>query len=154
MKKLWIILTAWLPLPVVAQAPGWVLIGQSAGGRQIFVDPTSLKAQFPLAGLREFPAVQLAVEMRGPGTRGSVEQVRYSFNCKSRSAVALQYQRIAGGKQSHNWRGADLAGKYEAIAPGTLVDMALSFACSGGKLPVRPKLSPAEGGEAKEEETN
>lgn len=135
-----------------AQAPTMVLIGQSAGGRQIFVDPASLAPQPPIPARRNFPAVQLAVEMRGPGTKGSVEQVRYSFNCTGRSAAALHYQRTLAGKQSHNWRGADLAGKYEVIAPGTLVDMALSFACSGGKLPVRPKLSPGEPGAPKEED--
>jgi hypothetical protein len=152
--KTWAALGLLMTLPVAAQAPNMVLIGQSAGGRQIFVDPTGLKTLPPLLGLRDFPVAQLSVEMRGPGTKGSIEQVRYSFNCKARSAVALQYQRTAAGKLSHNWRGADLAAKYEVIAPGTLVDMALSFACSGGKLPVRPKLTPADGSELKEDEVN
>ena len=114
------------------------LLGESNGGRQISVDPASLKTLPALRGMRDFPVAQLFVEMRGPGTKGSIERVRYSFNCRSRTVAALAYVRFAGGKKSHDWQGADNAIKYERVSAGTLVDMAMTYACSGGKLPKRP----------------
>lgn len=115
-----------------------ILLGENAGGRQILVDPTSLKIMPPLVGMRSFPTTQLFVEMRGPGTKGSVERVRYSFNCRARSSAALHYFRSVSGRKSHDWRGADVSFRYQPVASGTLVGMAMTYACSGGKLPVRP----------------
>jgi hypothetical protein len=124
-----------------------VLLGESSGGRQILVDVSSLKTAPPLRGLRDFAVAQVYVEMRGPGTKGSVERVRYSFNCRARSVAALNYARFAGGKKSHDWKGADYAPKYERVSAGTLVDMAMTYACSGGKLPTIPPKPALPGSE-------
>ncbi|MEY3704421.1 MAG: hypothetical protein RLZZ561_2041 [Pseudomonadota bacterium] len=136
--------------PLMAQAiappptaqPQWprplIYLGESSGGRQILVDVSSLKTAPPLRGLRDFPVAQVFVEMRGPGAKGSVERVRYSFNCRARSVAALNYARFVSGKKSHDWQGADYAPKYERVSSGTLVEMAMTYACSGGKLPKTP----------------
>ncbi len=145
--------------PLMAQAivpppsaqPQWprplILLGESSGGRQILVDVSSLKTLPPLRGMRDFAVAQLYVEMRGPGTKGSVERVRYSFHCRARSVAALNYARFMGGKKSHDWQGADYAPKYERVRPGTLVDMAMTYACSGGKLPKIPPKPALPNGE-------
>jgi hypothetical protein len=140
-------LAGWLmSAPLMAQAiapppaaqPQWprplTLLGQSSGGRQLLVDVGSLKTAPPLRGLRDFAAAQIYVEMRGPGTKAAVERVRYSFHCRARSVAALNYVRFDGGTKSQDWQGADYAPKYEYVSPGTLVDMAMTYACSGGKL--------------------
>ena len=146
--------------PLLAQAivppptaqPQWprplVLLGESSGGRQILVDVSSLKTAPPLRGLRDFAVAQVYVEMRGPGTKGSLERVRYSFNCRARSVAALNYARFVGGKKSHDWQGADYAPKYERVSAGTLVDMAMTYACSGGKLPKIPPKPALPGSDA------
>ena len=125
-----------------------VLLGESSGGRQILVDVSSLKTLPPLRGMRDFPVAQVYVEMRGPGTKGSVERVRYSFHCRARSVAALNYARFVGGKKSHDWKGADYAPKYERVSTGTLVDMAMTYACSGGKLPKIPPKPALPGSDA------
>ena len=137
--------------PPTAQ-PQWprplVLLGESSGGRQILVDVSSLKTAPPLRGLRDFAVAQVYVEMRGPGTKGSLERVRYSFNCRARSVAALNYARFGGGKKSHDWQGADYAPKYERVSAGTLVEMAMTYACSGGKLPKTPPKPALPGSDA------
>lgn len=125
-----------LASPGFAQA--LVVLGENAGGRQILVDVTSLRTSPPIFGLRDFTATQVFVEMRNSAGRGSVERVRYSFDCKSRTIATLAYARTVNGRRSHDWVGADIALKYEPVAPGSLVEQAMAYACSGGKFPVRP----------------
>lgn len=131
-----------LAAPAFAQA--LVVLGENEGGRQILVDVTSLKASPPVFGLRDFPAMQVYVEMRNAAGRGSVERVRYSFDCPRRTLATLTYARTVNGRKSHDWVGADIALKYEPVAPGTLVEQAMTYACNGGKLPQRPVV-PATG---------
>jgi len=135
-------LTAQAIAPPPTAQPQWprplTLLGQSSSGRELLVDVSSLQTAPPLRGMRDFAAVQVYVEMRGPGTKASVERVRYSFHCRARSVAALNYARFVGGKKSHDWKGADYAPKYERVSAGTLVDMAMTYACSGGKLPKTP----------------
>lgn len=128
--------TASLATPAVAQA--FVVLGENSGGRQILVDVTSLKTSPPIFGMRDFTATQVFVEMRNSAGRGSVERVRYSFDCKARTVATLMYARTVNGRRSHDWVGADVALKYDPVAPGTLVEQAMVYACSGGKFPVRP----------------
>ena len=138
-----------LPLPDTL-----ILLGENASGRQIYIDPASLKPLPLLANGRTFPAMQLLVVMRGPANKGSVERVRYGFSCRARTAAALSYYRVMNGVKSHDWRGADAALKYKAVEPGGLVEMALTYACNGGKLPEIPlRSTPSRSEEvAKDEE--
>lgn len=128
--------------PAFAQA--LVVLGENEGGRQILVDVTSLKASPPVFGLRDFPAMQVYVEMRNGAGRGSIERVRYSFDCARRTVATLTYARTVNGRKSHDWTGADVAMKYDPVGFGTLVEQAMIYACNGGKLPQRPVV-PATG---------
>lgn len=129
-------------MSVPAQAQGLVLVLSNAAGRELLVDPFSLKTLGPQSDLRRFPAVELYVEMRSPGGRrtGAVtERVRYHFNCTAGTVNTISYYRgFANGTRSHDWRGADWADRYEPVKPGTLTEQAMAYACSGGKLPVAP----------------
>jgi hypothetical protein len=136
------LILASLAAPAFGQA--LVVLGENEGGRQILVDVTSLKASAPVFGLRDFTAMQVFVEMRNGAGRGSVERVRYSFDCPRRTMATLTYARTVNGKKSHDWVGADVAMKYDPVAPGTLVEQAMIYACNGGKLPKRPAM-PATG---------
>lgn len=129
--------------PAFAQA--LVVLGENAGGRQILVDVTSLKPSAPIFGLRDFPAMQVYVEMRNGAGRGSVERVRYSFDCARRTLATLTYARTVNGRRSHDWVGADVALKYEPVATGSLVEQAMIYACNGGKFPKRPALPALSG---------
>lgn len=131
-----------------------ILLGENTAGRQIFIDPASLKSLPAMANRRPFPTMQLFVVMRGPANKGSVERVRYSFSCRARTAAALSYYRTLNGIKSHDWRGADMPLKYQPVAPGGLVEMALTYACNGGKLPEKQvKPAPArQEDEAKDED--
>ena len=130
------LIVAGLAAPASAQA--LVVLGENSGGRQILVDVTSLSSSAPIFSLRDFHAMQVTAELRSSAGKGSVERVRYSFNCTAKSMATLAYQRIAGGKQSHDWKGADIALKYDPVGPGTLAEMAMTYACNGGKLPKKP----------------
>jgi len=129
---------AGLTAPAFGQA--LVVLGENAGGRQILVDVTSLKPSAPIFGLRDFPAMQVYVEMRNGAGRGSVERVRYSFDCARHTLATLTYARTVNGRKSHDWVGADVALKYEAVAAGSLVEQAMMYACHGGQFPKRPAL--------------
>ena len=140
--------------PQRAQADPWILLGENVSGRRISADLGSLRAAPPIAGVRDFPTMQLLITMRGPGNKGSVEKVRYSFYCRARKTAALSYYRTLNGVKSHDWRGADINMKYHPVEQGGLVEMALTYACSGGKLPERRTLTlpSLEDEEAKEGE--
>ncbi|MFM5914046.1 MAG: surface-adhesin E family protein [Chakrabartia godavariana] len=133
-----------LAAPAFAQA--LVVLGENESGRQILVDVTSLRASPPVYGSRDFTAMQVYVEMRSPAGRGSVERVRYSFDCRNRTLATLTYYRVVNGRKSHDWIGADIASKYEPVAPGSLVEQAMIYACNGGKLPKRPVTPALPGG--------
>lgn len=116
-----------------------ILLGSNANAREILVDPTSLRSLPPAGPNRPFAVVQLYVVMRGPPPKGSTEKVRYNFHCRARTAAPLSYYRVANGRKSHDWRGADIIMKYRPVDVGGLVEMALGYACSGGKLPQQEK---------------
>lgn len=130
--------------PSFAQA--LVVLGENDSGRQILVDVTSLRASPPVFGMRDFTAMQVSVEMRSAAGRGSLERVRYSFDCRSRTLATLTYFRAVNGRKSHDWVGADIASKYDPVAPGSLVEQAMTYACNGGKLPRRPVMPTAPAG--------
>ena len=127
--------------PALAQA--LVVLGENEGGRQILVDVTSLRSSPPVYGMRDFTAMQVSVEMRSTAGRGSVERVRYSFDCRNRTLATLTYYRAVNGRKSHDWVGADIASKYDPVAAGSLVEQAMIYACNGGRLPSRPVMPAA-----------
>ena len=131
--------------PTTAFAQALVVLGENEGGRQILVDVTSLKPSAPIFGLRDFPAMQVFVEMRSSAGRGSVERVRYSFDCARRTLATLTYARTVNGRRSHDWAGADVAMKYEPVAAGSLIEQAMIYACNGGKFPTRPPMPSLSG---------
>lgn len=128
--------------PLWAQAQAMILISTSPSGRELLVDRSSLKTVPPRAGYRSFAAAQVRAEIRSPGGRRSgrvTERVHYSFNCTQRTVATLAYYRgDASGRRSHDWTAADYSTRYDPVKPGTAVEIAMAYACSGGKLPLPP----------------
>jgi hypothetical protein len=124
-------------------------LGSNTRGAQIFVDRDSLKVTPPIRGLRNFEAVQILASYDLSGVRSDparTEKALYSFNCKARTINLLSYQRYrANGTKLHDWKAADLDFKYEPVAPGSLTEAAMLYACSGGKLPSTPVPNQSEG---------
>lgn len=123
-------------------------LGANANGRDVFVDPQSLKKLPAVSRVRPFPVVQIFVVMQGPAAKDSTERVVYNFSCATRTAATIHYYRTLKGQRTHDWRGADIKMKYYAIERGGLVEMALTYACSGGKLP--PPANPTAPARARE----
>lgn len=139
--------------PVHAQV--MILLATNSAGRELHVDRSSLKVVPPVPDVRRFAVSELLVEIRSPGGRRSgmvTERVRYHFNCTALTVNTVSYYRgAANGSRSHDWRGADWAERYEAVKPGSLIEQAMAYACSGGQLPaasqppVEQKPEAAEG---------
>jgi hypothetical protein len=133
-----------------------VLLATNSAGRELHVDRASLANLPALPGARTFPVAQVRAEIRSPGGRRSgmvVERTLYSFECARRRVALLAYYRgDAAGRRSHDWRAADHAERYEDVKPGSLVETAMIYACSGGRLPVAPPPPPAEDGAREEED--
>jgi hypothetical protein len=119
------------------------LLGTSESGAEIRVDRDSLRGVQPDGDLRKFAAVQLRAVIQSPGGRRSgtvTERALYSFNCTNRTLTVLAYTKSAAYRvRSHDWVGADIAVRYEPVKPGSLAEMALIYACNGGKMPEAPK---------------
>jgi hypothetical protein len=128
----------------------FIRLGENANKREILVNPATLKTLPPIPEVRDFPVVQISVIMRGPPPRGSTERVRYNFHCRTRKAAAVIYYRVANGKKSHDWLGADISMKYHPVDRGGLVEMALNYACAGGKI--APSGTRATGSRNEEED--
>lgn len=131
-----------------AHAQTLVMIANTSAGRELLVEQNSLRALPPLAGYRSFPVVQVRVEIRSPGGRRTgpmVERALYNFDCRSGKVATLSYYRgWTNGKRSHDWRGADWVDAYDLVKPGTMTEIAMTYACSGGKLPIFPPPPAAE----------
>ena len=130
------------PLPLL------VAIGTNSAGAEILVDRASLRASRPVDAPRGVTTMLLSAEIRSPGGRRAgtqTERMQFSFNCTARTLNVLTYYKgWANGTRSHDWRAADLMRKYESPRSGSLAELAMIFACSGGRLP----LPPANGTEA------
>ena len=143
-------LSAIMAVPVLAQQPLPLLvaIGTNSAGAEILVDRASLRASRPVDGPRGVTTMLLSAEIRSPGGRRAgtqTERMLFSFNCAARTLNVLTYYKgWANGTRSHDWRAADLMRKYEAPRSGSLAELAMIYACSGGRLP----LPPANGSEA------
>jgi len=145
-------LLATLSSPALADT--LIVLGSNSQGAEIFVDRDSLR-QVRADGARRFPATQINAIIRTPGGRRSgpvSEMMTLSFNCTARTMNTLSYIKEAStGKRSHDWKAADIAVKYAPIRPGSLAELAMIFACSGGKLPA-PVLTPMPGHPGMDEE--
>ncbi len=138
MRGFLILLAALMPTPAMAE--DLIFIGVSSGGAQLFVDRATLRTSRAIAGQRPFDAVQIWATFDLSGVRrdpARTEKAHYSFNCRTRTINTLAYRRTrANGTTLHDWKAADFDFKYEAVKPGSLPEMAMFFACSGGKMPV------------------
>ena len=131
-------LTLLAPVPAIAE--DLTFIGVSSSGAQLFVDRTTMKTSRAIAGQRPFEAVQIWVTFDLSGVKrdpARTEKALYSYNCRTRMINTLAYRRTrANGTTLHDWKAADYDFKYEAVKPGSLPEMAMFYACSGGKMPV------------------
>ncbi len=143
--------------PAPAAAEDLTFIGVSSSGAQLFVDRATMKTSRAIAGQRPFEAVQIWATFDLSGVKrdpARTEKALYSFHCRARTINTLAYRRTrANGTMLHDWKAADFDFKYEAVKPGSLPEMAMFFACSGGRLPVAaaPQVS---GGLVKVEDDN
>ena len=132
------------PLPTLAQQPLPLLvsIGTNSAGAEILVDRASLRSSRPADAPRGVTTMLLMAEIRSPGGRragAQTERMLFSFNCAARTLNMITYYKgWANGTRSHDWRAADLMRKYESPRPGSLAELAMTYACSGGKLPLPP----------------
>jgi hypothetical protein len=120
-----------------------VNIASTETGETLYVDRDSLSNDRPIE-TRRFPAVRIwAVNQVPAGRRTSprTERFQFSFNCTQRTSHILVYRNNRAGTRLQDWRAADLDYKYDYPKPGSLAEVALSFACSGGKMPVAPPKS-------------
>ncbi len=121
-----------------ARAENLVFLTTSEAGEDLYVDRDSLTT-VPPEKLRRFPAVRLwAVNQVHAGRRtpARTERFQFSFNCTANTSMILVYRNNKPGIKLQDWRAADLAHRYEMPGPGSLSELAMSYACSGGKLPV------------------
>jgi hypothetical protein len=121
-----------------AYAENLVFLATSDTGEDLYVDRDSLTTISP-EKLRRFPAVRLwAVNQVRAGRRtpARTERFQFSFNCVARTSMILVFRNNRAGIKLQDWRAADLSHRYEAPRPGSLSELAMNFACSGGKLPV------------------
>jgi hypothetical protein len=133
----------------IAQSEALVFLATSEGGEALYVDRASLTT-VPPQNLRRFPAVRMWAVNQVPGGRRTparTERFQFSFNCVARTSMVLSYLNNRPGIRLQDWRAADVAHRYEAPKPGSLQDMAMAFACSGGQLPVAPTTNTPVGPE-------
>lgn len=145
---------AFTPVPALADA--LVLIGSTQNGIQMHALSGTLHTMPPDRDMRNFATVQLRTILQTPGGRRggtTVERALLSFNCMMQSMTILAYSRVAAdGKRSHDWLAADLAVRYETVKYGSMNEVALRYACSGGRVtsiyrpaePVPPVVEPKE----------
>ncbi len=129
-------------LASAAHAENLILLGASSNGTEIHVDRDSLRPANPPTGLRRFTTVQVWAVFASPNGRKPIalsERALFSFNCINRTMNTLAYVKpLASKTRAHDWRAADISVKYEPVDSGSLAEMAMNFACSGGRLPVAP----------------
>ncbi len=142
--------------PVPALADAQILIGSTQSGIQMHAISGTMRSMPPDRDMRNFATVQLRTILQTPGGRRggtTVERSLLSFNCPMRSMTILAYSRVAAdGKRSHDWQAADLAVRYETVKFGSMNEVAMRFACSGGRVtsiyrpaePTPPAAEPKE----------
>ena len=114
------------------------LIGSNAAGDEIRSLPGTLRVMPPDREMRDFQTVQLLAVLSSAGRRrGSpqIERMLLSFDCAARKMEILAYmKRLPNGTRTHDWQAADLALRYEPVKPGSMSEMAMRYACSGGRV--------------------
>jgi hypothetical protein len=124
-----------------ARAENLVFIASSSVGEDLYVDRDSLSTVAPTP-LRRFSAVRIwAVNQVRAGRRtpARTERFQFSFNCTARTSAVLSFRNNRAGIRLQDWQAADLAHKYELPRSGSLAELAMIFACSGGKMPIVPQ---------------
>lgn len=134
-----------------------ILIGSNATGDELHSVPGTLRAMPPVREMREFQAVQLLTVLSTGGKRRSgpqIERMLLSFDCAGRTMEILSYmKRLPNGTRTHDWQAADMALRYELVKPGSMNEIAMRYACSGGRVtsiyqplviqPLPPPLAPS-----------
>jgi opacity protein-like surface antigen len=140
MVKLLVSAVALIGCASLAKAETLVQVGTNASGAVLYLDRDSMRTSRAIAGQRGFDVIQIAATYDLQGVRrdpGRTERALYSFDCARRTSNTLFYQKLrADGSRLYDWRAADFDFKYEPVKPGSLTEQAMSFVCSGGKLPV------------------
>ncbi len=124
-----------------AQSESLVFVASSTVGEDMYVDRESM-ITLPPTAQRRFVAVRLwAVNQVRAGRRtpARTERFQFSFNCAARTSTVLSYRNNRPGIRLQDWQAADLAHKYELPRSGSLAELAMIFACSGGRMPVIPR---------------
>ncbi len=139
-------------LASVARAESLVFVASSNAGEDMYVDRDSMVTVQP-SPLRRFVAVRMwAVNQVRAGRRtpARTERFQFSFNCAARTSTILSYRNNRPGIRLQDWQAADLAHKYELPRSGSLAELAMIFACSGGRMPVIPRPETNTGEESDE----
>ncbi len=121
-----------------AHAQTLILIGSTQNGTEMRAVPGSLRQMMPDRDRRNFATVQVRTILQTPGGRRggiTIERALLSFNCPMQGMTILAYARVAAnGTRSHDWQAADLAARYETVKPGSMNEIAMRYACSGGRV--------------------
>jgi hypothetical protein len=139
-----------LSLPSAAlSAEMLVAIATSPSGTVLQMDRDSLRISPHNNEFRRFSVVHIWGVYTIPATRRTssrVERSLFSFDCKAGTSMVLAYRNFRfGTTKLQDWQAADLGWNYKPVDPNSLTAQAMAYACSGGKIPVRPKT--AEEGE-------
>ncbi len=112
----------------------------AANGDETLVDRFSLQ-ESAKGPFRPFPAVRLRATQRIAARRrdpAREETMLFSFNCAARTSTLLEYRNGRSGTRRQDWQGADSEFRYAPPRSGSIAEIAMIFACSGGRLPVVP----------------
>jgi hypothetical protein len=135
-----------LSLPSAAvSAEMLVAIATSPSGTVLQMDRDSLRTSPHNNEFRRFSVVHIWGVYTIPASRRTssrVERSLFSFDCKAGTSMVLAYRNFRYGTiKLQDWQAADLGWNYKPVDPDSLTAQAMSYACSGGKIPVRPKTA-------------
>jgi hypothetical protein len=122
-----------------------VAIATSPSGTVLQMDRDSLRTSPHNNEFRRFSVVHIWGVYTIPASRRTssrVERSLFSFDCKSGTSMVLAYRNFRYGTiKLQDWQAADLGWNYKPVDPDSLTAQAMAYACSGGKIPVRPKTA-------------
>jgi hypothetical protein len=117
-----------------------VNIASADSGDALYVDRDSMMTAPPIE-MRRFPVVRIWGVNQVPAGRRTpprTERFLFSFNCAQRTSHILVYRNNRSGIRLQDWQAADLDYKYDYPRSGSLAEVAMIYACSGGRMPVMP----------------
>ncbi len=130
---------------MAASAEMLVPIATSPSGTVLQMDRDSLKTSPHNGEFRSFPVVHIWGVYTIPASRRTssrVERSLFSFDCRAGTSMVLAYRNFRYGTiKLQDWQAADLGWSYKSVDPESLTAQAMAYACSGGKMPVRPKTA-------------